>query len=145
MPKDREGNFHPRNGAPSGRGVSMEIVVDHKNVEKQIEIEDKYGIDPDTNNVQSAQVRHPNRNSDKRSERGRTATKATTVRNQQTGSNGSNTIPETVAEITRDLLIELFEYKDAPCVSIYLSTQQMNVDMNEQPDAIAFKNALQQV
>jgi hypothetical protein len=145
MAKDREENFHPGSGALSGRGIPMDVTINHDNLEKQIEIEDRYGIDPDTNNIMSAQVRHPNRNPEKRNEKGRSAPRSTTVRNQQSGAAASEITPESVAEISRDLLVELSGQKGAPCVSIYLSTGQMTVDKNEQADAIAFKSALQQV
>ncbi|MGC3943698.1 MAG: hypothetical protein QM762_04020 [Chryseolinea sp.] len=144
MAKEREGNFHTKGVAPSERGVTMDVTIDHNNLEKQIEIEDRYGIDPDTNNIMSAQVRHPNRNPEKRNVKRKSAVKSTTIRNLQQSSGSSDSVPQSVAEISRDFIMELFEHQSVPCISIYISTEQMSVDMNEQSNAIAFKAALQQ-
>jgi hypothetical protein len=61
MTKDRKGKFHPPSGKPSGPGRQTEIIV-NKTVENQFQLEDKYGIDSDENDIEGIPVRHPNRN-----------------------------------------------------------------------------------
>lgn len=147
MGKDREGVFHPPAGRPAGSGVQAEVQTDSSALETQLAIEERYGIDPDTNQIEGAQMRHPNRNADKRTERRVTSgTKASANTANNTGSGDTSTDKwEEINQISREFLDELFHYSGKLCVSIYLPTHRTGTEINEQVDAIAFKTSLQQV
>lgn len=147
MGKDREGNFHPRAGKPSGPGVEAEMQTDSSTLETQIAIEERYGIDPDTNQIEGVPVRHPNRNADKKTERRAAQNVKVSVdaMSNTSSKDKSEAKWEEVSQISRELLDELFNYKGQLCISIYLPTHRTGTEVNEQVDAIAFKTVLQQV
>ena len=66
MLKDKNGNFTPRKGKPSGTGHDKEGLkeVDESRLEEQNMIEDKYLDGPDQPAI-NAHERHVNRNLDK--------------------------------------------------------------------------------
>lgn len=68
MGKDREGNFRPAKGKPSGNGrkKGTDSHRDHKAVEDQVRIEEEYGIgDERSLEIPGVKTRHHNRNEDK--------------------------------------------------------------------------------
>lgn len=68
MGKDREGNFHPAKGKPSGNGrkKGTDSHRDHKAIEDQLKLEEEYGIGDEQNlEVPGVHTRHRNRNEDK--------------------------------------------------------------------------------
>ena len=147
MGKDREGNFHTPAGKPSGQGKQTETIVNDKTLNEQFKLEDKYGIDPDTNEVSGIKVSHPNRNADKDDDRKRTESakkESDKSRNKTLSENQSGTTPERITSLSKDVLEELFSYDGDVCMSAYLASHQTGVEVNEQTAPILFKNFLQQ-
>jgi hypothetical protein len=122
MGKDRENVFHPGKGKPSGANKSEpEIPSD-------------------------LPVRHPNRNTSKVSDNSETEATENKSRNTAFNEEFTTTTPEELLGIlTRDAFIELASYEAPPCISILLPTHKAGVEVNEQVDMTAFKNALQQI
>jgi hypothetical protein len=70
MGKDREGNFHPKKGKPSGEGHSKGNDAHSATIDEQLRIEDEYNITEDGQiDASGVHVRHTNRNEDKGRER----------------------------------------------------------------------------
>lgn len=122
MGKDREGNFHPAKGKPSGANKEEER------------------IRPDLPG------RHPNRNTSKGEDLSSSDSESNKSVNKTYTEGFSNTQPEELYGIlTKDVFSELANFEGMPCVSILLPTHKAGVEVNEQVDLIAFKNALQAV
>jgi hypothetical protein len=69
MGKDKEGTFHPKKGKPSDEGQKKGIDAHADTIDKQLQVQDEYGIDDITEEVPGVHNRHPNRNEDKHHER----------------------------------------------------------------------------
>lgn len=69
MGKDREGTFHPKKGNPSGEGQPKGNEAHADTLEKQLQVQEEYGIDDINEEVPGVRTRHPNRNEDKHHER----------------------------------------------------------------------------
>ena len=146
MAKDRMENLQQPTETSSGSGAQPDTIIDERSLDKQLAIEERYGIDPDTNNIDSAQVRHPNRNADKRTARRRSAASKSSLNksgNESLTSNLSGAGPEPVTVISREFLEELFNYNGSLCVSVYLSSER-SAQGNERVGPMSLKSALQQ-
>lgn len=144
MAKDKGANLHVSTGKSSVGDKNTVHTVDHTSLDDQIEIEDKYGIDPDTNAVDGVPVRHPNRNIDKDRER-----KSTTAKKGSKGTNGARTSDQPGAGpdligLSRESLEQLSSFSGPFCVTAYLPTHLTGAELNEQVDAIQLKNVLQE-
>jgi hypothetical protein len=154
MGKDRNGKYHPPKGKPSGAGKNEEGLGVQATPPEKLEqyevISDRYTIDDDTL-APDVPVRHPNRNTQKGQSR---------FKNQQDAQDSVKGTAEKTTEeaaatveaeelpgiLSRDVFTELATYKnEAGCISLYLPTNKAGVEVNEQSDAIRFKNSLQQV
>ena len=151
MGKDREGKFHPMKGKPSGTRTQKGVTTTNSSaLEQQLEIEDKYTDQADTDSVSSnVKVRHPNRNVDKNYERKVSDNKKTEANKSVTETSKeelTKTVPEEAsAFLSKNALEELANYTSDCCISVYLPTHRSGVEVNEQMDSIAFKNALQKI
>jgi hypothetical protein len=155
MGKDRNGKYHPPKGKPSGAGknddgLGVQATPPEK-MEQYEEISARYTIDDDTL-APDVPMRHPNRNTQKGQSR---------FKNQQDAQdnvkgNAEKTTDEAAAVaveaeelpgiLSRELFTELAGYKsETCCISLYLPTNKAGVEVNEQTDAIRFKNSLQEV
>jgi hypothetical protein len=138
--KDREGNFHPPKGKPSGEGSAKGITeVDISTPAELLTEEDLPG---------DIHFRHPNRNPDKRSERtvkkDTSATgKNSTITNTVDNEGEEITPPLEIEDLTRDVLKSLVGKNSANCITIFIPTHQSGMEVNEQVDLITFKSALQ--
>lgn len=154
MGKDRNGKYHPPKGKPSGaatndEGLGVQATPPEK-MQQYEEISDRYTIDDDTL-APDVPLRHPNRNTQKGQSR---------FKNQQDAQdnvkgNAEKTTEEAAAVavepeelpgvFSREIFTELAGYKsETCCVSLYLPTAKAGVEVNEQQDAVRFKNALQE-
>jgi hypothetical protein len=152
MGKDRTGKYHPPKGKPSGAGKSEDALgvqaTPPEKMEQYEKITERYTIDDDTL-APDVHMRHPNRNTQKGQSR---------FKNQQDAQDsvkGTATVatqeatpsvaPEELPGIlSRDIFTELAGYRADCCISLYLPTNKSGVEVNEQSDAIRFKNALQE-
>jgi hypothetical protein len=122
MGKDREGKYHPAKGKPSGANKE----------------EDR--IPPDLPG------RHPNRNTSKGEDFTSTNNASNKSVNETFSEGFSKTQPEEIHGIlTKDMFNELASFQGTPSISIVLPTHKSGMEVNEQVDLIAFKNALQEV
>lgn len=154
MGKDREGEFHPRKGKPSGslrEGVGLQP-INTSALEDHLVIAEKY-TEGEEKPAPNLYVTHPNRNVDKREERQRN--KAT----QRSDNPGNKSVNETfvveradtVAEelpamLSKEQFFELGNFQSELCISIYMATgTTASVEANIQKDYIGFKNKLQQL
>lgn len=151
MGKDREGKFHPKKGKPSGTGREDGVGLNEPHtgsLENYLELADKYteGADEMPANVK---LRHPNRNVNKGEERkeDRISSKSSYKSKQDTFNDGlTTTVTEELPGIlTKELFAELTKFQSSICVSVYMQTHRAGVEVNEQADNIAFKNALQRI
>jgi len=117
-------------------------------LKNKLDLEERYGIDPDTNMIEGAQVRHPNRPEDKSNGGRRAGAKSSPVRNQRrtNDSNAGNigAIPEELTKLSRETLIELSNPHGGTCVSIYMPTHQSINGPVTAAGATLFKSLLQQ-
>ncbi len=157
MGKDREGKFHPRKGKPAGpgkiEGKTGLKEINTNAIEDYLEIADKYttGEEEPAPNIH---VRHPNRNVDKGEERKQEKpdnndnANATYKSKTQTLANPrmeGATPEEITGRLTKEQLAKLASCNTEHCISVYMPTHPSGVEKNEQKDAIAFKNVLQQI
>lgn len=150
MGKDREGNFHPGKGMPSGankeEGLGLRKTFDPDDLERDEEITARYTPINDDELSPDVHVRHPNRNTSKGEDFTRSGDNEYKSRQKEQTEDFSRTEPEElVSIIPKDLFTYLANFSGGPCVSIYLPTNPGGVAVNEQVDLIAFKNALQHV
>ena len=152
MGKDRNGKYHPPKGKPSGAGKNEDGLgiqaTPPEKMEQYEQITERYTIDDDTL-APDVPMRHPNRNTQKGQSQ---------FKNQQDAQDNvkgnaevtteaptSGVIPEELPSILdRALFTELASYKGDCCISLYLPTNKRGVEVNEQSDAVKFKNALQE-
>jgi len=149
MAKNREERLHPITGKLPGRGAQADPIVDDAHLDNQMVIEERYGIDPDTNHIDGVQVRHPNR--DKRTDRRSTDSgKSSSGTGSGTGGKATTSFAvskldaDKISHVSRELLEELFNFQGNFCISIYQSLHQSGTDGNSRVGLIALKNALQQ-
>lgn len=153
MGKDTNGKYHPPKGKPSGAGKSEDGLgvqaTPPEKMEQYEKITERYTVDDDTL-APDVPMRHPNRNTQKGQSR---------FKNQQdaqdsvkgnaemtTTEPASGVMPEELPSILdRTLFTELASHKCDCCISLYLPTHKNGVEVNEQLDAVGFKNALQEV
>jgi hypothetical protein len=124
MGKDRANKFHPGMGKPSGANKSEpEIPSD-------------------------LPARHPNRNTSKGADYQESKSTENKSRNTTFNENEEETTKtqpeELLGNLTKAAFIELASFDQPPCVSILMPTHKAGVEVNEQVDMTAFKNALQQ-
>jgi hypothetical protein len=148
MGKDREGKFHPRKGQPSGslRTESPTTPVASSAYE-QSEIENKY-TDDNGEPAANVNVRHRNRNVDKREDRQiqRSDIKNTKAKRETFSEvDNANSAQEINSLLTKEKFAELAAFQSSFCVSYYLPTHSSGADVNELKDQTAFKNVLQQI
>lgn len=154
--KDREGNYHPPKGKPSGidkeEGLGIQA-TDPDKLDQYLELTDKYtaGENELADNVP---VRHPNRNVNKRNDALRENTYKGKQQSEESNKSKNETFAEpltdTVAEelpelLSKEIMAQLKAFTSERCISIYLPTHQSGMEVNEGQDAIRFKNALHQV
>src|SRR5215217_1288593 len=153
MGKDRNGKYHPPKGKPSGAGKNEDGLgvqaTPPEKMEQYEKITERYTIDDDTL-APDVPMRHPNRNTQKGQSRFKNQQDAqdNVKGNAEAISEGptSGVMPEELPGILdRALFTELASYKGDCCISLYLPTNKSGVEVNEQLDAVAFKNALQEV
>jgi hypothetical protein len=148
MGKDREGKFHPAKGKPSGankdEGLGLRPTFNPDDLERDGEITDRYTKGPDTL-ADDVRIRHRNRNTSK-GETVKTESQSNKSWNQANKEEFSTADPEElVGIIPKELFTYLSTYRSGICVSIILTTHQAGVQVNEQEDQLAYKNAVQQV
>ena len=92
-----------------------------ESLKDQIDLEERYGIDPDTNNIEGAQLRHPNRNLDKTGSNKRTAkstaSRAGRKRNEANSTNAA--LPEEITNLSKDYW-QSWPILSRRCVSLYI-------------------------
>jgi hypothetical protein len=157
MAKDREGRYHPPKGKPSsiGKPKAAELHVHHiDHIEKDFEITDRY---TKGETEEAYQLRHPNRDIHKaRVEKSGAASKTGNTENKvkaeetfEAKENDEEALPPSVEELPGTLSKKIFEelasFSASCCISIYLPTHKAGAEVNEQMDALAFKNILQKV
>jgi hypothetical protein len=153
--KDRSGNYHPPKGKPSGidkeEGLGLQPTEPEK-LDEYLEITDKY---TDGANELAADVpaRHPNRNVNKRNQSLKKSGKdklEDEVSNKSKNDHFTEDLTDTVAEelpglLSKEIVAQLAAVTSECCISIYLPTHQLGMEINEHEDAIRCKNALQEV
>ena len=150
MGKDKEGKYHPPKGKPSGTRTQKGVTTTKSStLDQQLEIEDKYTDHPDIDSVAAnVRLRHPNRNVDKGNER-----KLSENKKGEPGKNVTDVVEgesvttpnELTPFLSKEALQELANYSSECCITVYIPTHRSGVEVNEQMDPIAFKNALQQI
>ncbi|HTF21454.1 MAG TPA: hypothetical protein VK658_25425 [Chryseolinea sp.] len=124
---------------------AQEVIIKNQT---DIDIEERYGIDPDTNVVEGAQVRHPNRPADKSNGGRRAGVKSPTAKRNQKPADtvGAHVAisPEEIGHVSKETLTELSSYTGEICVSVYLPTHRPTNGSATSVDAILFKTLLQQ-
>lgn len=150
MGKDREGNFHPKKGEPSGankeEGLGFEKTPPEE-LNEYNEITDEYTKGPDEL-ADGVNLRHANRNTSKgessfkqtnpNPERDRTLKE----KNEEPEAEATQ-IEELPGILTKTLFKEIGTYEAPYCVSIFLDSHSSGMEVNERYDPINFKNALQ--
>ncbi len=150
MGKDDNGVFHPGKGKPSGankvEGLGIQATEPEK-LEEYLDITDKYTIGEDELDP-GVPVRHPNRNTSKTAEIGKSKESVDesnkTLEQKFTEERTTAEIEELPGTISRELFKDLADFKSDCCVTIYLGTHSAGQEVNDQVDAINFKNHLQE-
>jgi len=140
--KDREGNYHPPKGMPSGEG-HVKGITEVQTAENY----DTIYIDDPEDLPGDVHIRHPNRNEDKRETRGRKK-EATAIRKGHAAAAAETARGVSAQEIDGmdpETFRQLANHTAPVCISIFLPTHAAGAAVNEKMDTIAFKNALQQV
>ena len=152
MGKDKEGKYHPPKGKPSGTRTQKGVTTTKSSMlDQQLAIEDKYTDHPDVDSMAAnVRVRHPNRNVDKGNERKVSENKKNdSVKNVadplKLKEEPATSLDELTPFLSKEALQELANYTSDCCISVYIPTHRSGVEVNEQMDSIAFKNALQQI
>jgi hypothetical protein len=139
MGKDKDKKYHP----PKGKGITT---TNSDTLDQQLEIEEKYVIQTDSDKVAgNIRVRHPNRNVEKgvnRENKKNHSNKTIAVAFEE---NGSSAGEELSPFMSKEELVILANHTSECCITVYIPTHRSGVEVNEQMDSIAFKNALQQV
>lgn len=153
--KDREGNYHPPKGKPSGidkaEGLGLQATEPEK-MDEYLELTEKY-TDGEDRLSDDVPVRHPNRNVSKRNDAQRENTSkdkppseaSNKSKNETFAEPLTDTVPQELpALLSKETLAQLKAFSSECCISIYLPTHESGMAINEHHDAIRFKNALQQ-
>jgi hypothetical protein len=158
MAKDREGRYHPPKGKPSsvGKVKASELQIkDIDHIEENFELADKYTTG-ETEDALNIHIRHPNRDvqKNKREKNGaadktgntgnKTSTEEKSEREEKTEPSDVP-IEEIPGMLSKEVFAELANYNASCCISVFLPTHKAGVDVNEQKDSLAFKNALQKI
>ena len=151
MGKDREGKYHPPKGKPSGKKTQKGVTTTKSStLDHQLEIEEKYTDHPDIEAISAnVRVRHPNRNVDKGSDRKLAENKKSESNKSVTATFkeefSDTTAEELPASLSKEAIQDLANFTSECSISVYMPTHRSGVEVNEQIDSIAFKNALQQI
>jgi hypothetical protein len=149
MPKDQNGKFTPIKGKPSGNGkegLGLRRSISPDELEADLEMTDKYTVGPDELQP-SVHMRHPNRDTAKK------ASQQSNVREAPANKSVEETFDQPQQAITareiqgridRRTFSDLAAEQGNMCITIYLPTHASGQAVNEQQDAILFKNMLQQ-
>jgi hypothetical protein len=136
--KDREGNYTPPKGRPSDNGHGAASSETIEEVVEYAENDDKL--------LSNAIIRHPNRNVNKRDVRAQ--------KNDVPPPNAGAQQPQDGVQAPRMEEVQIRSGEDfntlanqqyPHCASVFMPTHPSGVEVNEQVDAIVFKNALQRV
>lgn len=149
--KDDNGVFHPGKGKPSGvnkeeSGSGIQATPPEK-MDEYLEVTEKYFVDDDELES-SVPVRHPNRNTSKGEGRYKGENKEETNKsnNQAFTEDRAPVVAEQLPGVlTRERFAELANFKADYCISIFLGSHALGVEVNEHFDPINFKNQLQEV
>lgn len=128
MGKDREGKFHPVKGKPSDTS------------KEGTELKEMMGTD--------VHVRHPNRQTHKGKENTKPAEEGSlkTWKEKTYSQDQTTTTPQEIyGVLTKEMLKELAQFRSDCCITIVLPTHRAGMEVNEQQDAILFKNMLQDI
>lgn len=151
MGKDDSGTFHPGKGKPSGVNKQEGLGIhptDPEKLEQYLDITDKYTTGEDEL-APGVPLRHPNRNTSKGEDQYKgkeNKEESDKTRNEAyTEERSKITAEEIPGRLTKEIFAELAAYKADCCITLYFSTHQAGVAVNEGFDTITFKNALQDV
>ncbi|MCE6992964.1 hypothetical protein [Dyadobacter sp. CY323] len=148
MGKDQSGGFHPPKGKPSainkveGLGISN---APPEKLEEFLDLDNEY-VEDDLTIDPSIPIRHPNRNTSKgddsfKGKENKPASDKTTV---LAVDEQAETEPEELPQVlSKELFIELADYRASCCITVYIPTHKSGVAVNEKKDVIVFKNTLQ--
>ncbi|MES2645619.1 MAG: hypothetical protein V4717_02000 [Bacteroidota bacterium] len=146
--KDANGTFHPGKGKPSGinkdEGLGL-LPTDPDKMDQYFELTEKY-TDGEESLAENVPVRHKNRNTSKGEDTYK-AKQNTGESNKSDNQTFAEDVSSVVAEqlpgvLTRERFTELANYQADCTVSLFMPTHRAGVEVNEQFDPIAFKNAL---
>lgn len=148
MGKDRDGNYHPPQGKPSGvdksEGTGLEAIPPAEMKEYK-EITEEYIEAPDEigDNVH---VRHQNRNPSKGEQSFKNKEpnpeRDRTQKERQDNDEYSPEITELPIPLSREVFKELAVYSEDACVSVFMDTHDEGMEVNEDYDSTVFKNAI---
>lgn len=144
MGKGREGKFHPRKGKPSLE-KAMETAgvtpVSSSTFQQRSEIADKYTVG-EGEPAPNLNVRHRNRNTEKREDRQVVKTDQTKASIKKYAPTPAlvNTVPEELpAVLSKEKLSELADFKSEHCISLFFPTHPAGAEVNGQVDQTTFK------
>lgn len=145
--KDREGNYHPPKGRPSGEGYVKGIAEMKPGASGYTDID----IDDPDDLPGDVRVRHPNRNTDKKEIRSNKKD-ASIFRKEHAAAaapaitpNGNTVVPAEIDTMDQEAFKQLAGHRFTTSVTIYIPTHAAGVAVNEKADVIVFKNTLQHV
>lgn len=149
MGKDRDGNFHPGKGKPSGinkeEGLGLQP-TDPENLQEYMEMTDKYTESSDEL-APNVPLRHPNRNTSKGEDvfKGKLNEPGVEKHLKHPASEEVNIslAEELPGVLTKNIFTGLATYTADCCVSAFLGTQPAGSALREGYDLISFKNLLQ--
>jgi hypothetical protein len=152
MGKDRTGKYHPPKGKPSGAGKEEGLGIqstDPEKMDQYLDITDRYTAGEDEI-AAHVPVRHPNRNTEKGHTRFKNQQDAQESRKSEeympVDERGPAVTPEELPRmLSKEQFAELANFRADNCISIYLPTHSAGVEVNEQNDHKAFKQALQEL
>ena len=145
MGKDREGNFHPGKGKPSGVNKSEPLDKRSDRIDEDVDIRNT--ADAMEKYSEALPIRHRNRNTSKGND----------FKAKENRSESNKSLHETATEdlapattpeelpgiLNKEIVSELANHSADPSITIYLRTHAYGMEVNEKFDTIAFKNALQ--
>lgn len=149
MGKDKHGRFIPPKGKPSGNHRESELGLRENMPPEALEqdraMTEKYTASEDTP-AANLPLRHPNRHThndqpakDKQNQP-QNPGKREKAYEESPPPEGNN-----IVGMDRDTFALLARFRSSPCITIAMSTHKYGMDVNEQKDAVKFKNHLQQI
>lgn len=152
MGKDREGNFHPPKGKPSGanksEGAGMQPTPPDE-MDEYKKITEKYmeGEDDPADNVHQ---RHANRNTSKGEnsykDKANDPEPDSAIREKGSEKEEALITPQELpTALSRDVFRELGTHTSEWCIAIFMNTHSSGMEVNEGYDSVNFKNTLQEV